>query len=475
MRPYSPGRILQGLTILLCLSLYTACGGGSSSNSVVQQGPPEASISATTVTFAGQKLNTTSTAATVSVSNSGGGSLSVSGVSFSGTNASEFSQTNNCGSLSAGRSCTINITFRPTATGSRTATLSVSNSATSGPQTVSLTGAGLSSSSTADQLGTAAGDPVSCASIQASAGEPNGTCYNVTLTCPGVADEVVGVKVNNPTGTKGTVTFMVGGGGKPWYDQNFMFGTNAVDLVAQAGFTTAQIDFYAFPTGFPSGGTFAGWLTGPGGLHKLACRFGTVEKWVYDNIRQPSQPFCHTGNSGGAGGPAYLLSYYGFDAYFNFLELSSGPPFTRIDHGCICSPEQFQTVTCGGSRSQSECFQSDGTDFIDPAYDPKTHVCTDAWKNNDTSNQQMFIDDSIATSSAVYSYPHVKMHFVFGGLDTGSAEPQAIEWINGSATAPPITANGPITSSCVEDAPHPIPDVLDGAQQIANDVIANCN
>ena len=33
----------------------------------------------------------------------------------------------------------------------------------------------------------------------------------------------------------------------------------------------------------------------------------------------------------------------------------------------------------------------------------------------------------------------------------------------------------PITSSCVLDAPHPIADVLDGAQQIANDVIAGCH
>src|SRR4029079_4354555 len=107
MKSNSPGRILHAVSILLCLALYTACGGGSSSNSAVQQGPPEASLSATTVTFAGQKLNTTSSAAVVSVSNSGGGSLSVSGVSFSGTNASEFSQTNNCGSLGAGGNCTI--------------------------------------------------------------------------------------------------------------------------------------------------------------------------------------------------------------------------------------------------------------------------------------------------------------------------------------------------------------------------------
>jgi hypothetical protein len=301
-------------------------------------------------------------------------------------------------------------------------------------------------------------------------GEPNGTCYNVTVSaCPGIADQVAGVKVNNPAGTRGTVTFLVGGGGGPeWYDQNFMFGTLVVDQIVQAGFTTAQINFYAAPTGFPTGGVFAGWLTGPGGVLALSCRFSTVSKWIHDNIRQANQPFCHTGNSGGAAAPFYALAYHGFDSLYNFIEPTSGPPFTRIDKGCICTPPNSFQTQCGHG-SLSECYGNfDSTAYLDPSYDPLGHECSSSMGGS-TTFQQQFFNDSLATPSAVYDYPDVNIHFVFGGMDTESAIAQANEWI------PQITAKtNPITQQCVADAPHPIPDVMDGAQQIAADVIANC-
>jgi hypothetical protein len=68
-------------------------------------------------------------------------------VSFTGTNASDFGQTNNCGtSLANNASCTINVTFTPGAAGSRSGTLNVNDSA--GTQTSSLTGTGVAGSAT---------------------------------------------------------------------------------------------------------------------------------------------------------------------------------------------------------------------------------------------------------------------------------------------------------------------------------------
>ena len=88
--------------------------------------------------FGSQATGTTSAARTVSVSNNGSSAVSLSGVSVTG----DFAQTNNCGaSLAAGASCTVNVTFRPTAAGSRAGTLTVANSAT--PATASLTGVGV--------------------------------------------------------------------------------------------------------------------------------------------------------------------------------------------------------------------------------------------------------------------------------------------------------------------------------------------
>ena len=75
--------------------------------------------------------------------NVGNGALSISGLAVSGANSSDFAQTNNCGSsLAAGAKCTISATFKPTATGTRTAAVTLTDNATGSPQTVSLTGTG---------------------------------------------------------------------------------------------------------------------------------------------------------------------------------------------------------------------------------------------------------------------------------------------------------------------------------------------
>ena len=56
-----------------------------------------------------------------------------------------FAESNNCGtSLAAGASCTVSVTFTPTAAGSASGTLSVNSSAPGSPLTVALSGTGTS-------------------------------------------------------------------------------------------------------------------------------------------------------------------------------------------------------------------------------------------------------------------------------------------------------------------------------------------
>jgi hypothetical protein len=465
IRPRTALLISTLASTLLSLMLWTACGGGGG---LQQPGSPAANLSASTVTFAGQTVGTTSAPVKLTLSNTGAAALNIAGISIANANGI-FAQTNTCGpSLAAGANCAINVTFTPTQAGSRTVSLNVADNASGSPQSVTIKGNGVTPSN-GDPMGAAAGIETSCSSIQADQGQPNGLCYNVDTTCPGIAAQTVGVKINNPSGTKGTVTFIVGGAGMQWYDQTFNFGTTAVDMVAQAGFTTAQLAFYAKPVNYPPNGTFAGWLSGPGGLRALSCRFATVSMWVRDHIRQQNAPFCHTGNSAGSGAPFYALAYYGFNSYYNFVELTSGPPFTHIDKGCICNPDHTNQVSCGGARPESECYgPSDAQKYLDPAYDPTTHICSDSL-NGDTTHKQRFIDDSLDTPNAAKNFPNVDIHFVFGGQDNGPEQPQALELIQ------VITAKNPITVGCVLDAPHPLADVLDGAQQIANDVIAGCH
>lgn len=69
--------------------------------------------------------------------------LSNQDFTFTGANAADFSQNNNCvPSLAAGASCLINVTFTPSAAGARSATLQVTDADPSSPQTAALSGTG---------------------------------------------------------------------------------------------------------------------------------------------------------------------------------------------------------------------------------------------------------------------------------------------------------------------------------------------
>jgi hypothetical protein len=99
-------------------------------------------LSPTSLTFASQNTGTSSTAQAITATSTGTGAFPLSSVAISGTNASSFSQTNNCpSSLAANATCTINVVFTPTATGALTASAVVSQTG-GGTYTVALSGTG---------------------------------------------------------------------------------------------------------------------------------------------------------------------------------------------------------------------------------------------------------------------------------------------------------------------------------------------
>jgi hypothetical protein len=109
-------------------------------------GTPGVTLTPTSLMFASQALGTTSAAQTSTLTNTGTGPLTITSVAMSGTNSGDYAQTNACpvspATLAAGANCAISVTFTPTATGSRTANLSVTDNADGSPQTVPLTGSG---------------------------------------------------------------------------------------------------------------------------------------------------------------------------------------------------------------------------------------------------------------------------------------------------------------------------------------------
>lgn len=132
---------------LIALAIFSAsCGAGGGVAALPNTASaPALDLSPGSLTFSSQPLETSSRAQTVTLSNNGNALLSITSLAVTGTNAGDFAQTDNCGSsLAAGANCTISVTFTPTATGTRSGTISISDNAVGSPQTVGFTGTGAS-------------------------------------------------------------------------------------------------------------------------------------------------------------------------------------------------------------------------------------------------------------------------------------------------------------------------------------------
>ena len=119
---------------------------GSNTVTVMLQTPAVVKLSSASLTFGNQALGTPSAAKSVTLQNTGLGTLYISGITVGGPNSGDFVQTNKCGtSVAGGGSCTISVTYTPTVPGAESATLSVNDNVFPGPQTVTLAGTGTGS------------------------------------------------------------------------------------------------------------------------------------------------------------------------------------------------------------------------------------------------------------------------------------------------------------------------------------------
>ena len=101
------------------------------------------SFSPASMTFPSQAVGSSSSPTPVTLTNSGAAALTVTSVTLGGTNAGDFAQTNNCTTVEPLTSCTINVTFAPTAGGALSANLIVADNAGTGSQIVIVSGTGI--------------------------------------------------------------------------------------------------------------------------------------------------------------------------------------------------------------------------------------------------------------------------------------------------------------------------------------------
>jgi subtilisin family serine protease len=146
---------------------------------------PAAALSPASLTFASQRVNRSSATQSVSLSNPGTATLSITSFAITG----DFSQTNNCAAtLAPGGACTLTITFTPTARGSRTGTLTVNSNAPGAAPVTTLSGTGVASIAAASPAslsfsGTVLGITSTAQAVTVTnSGDASLTLNNITVT-----------------------------------------------------------------------------------------------------------------------------------------------------------------------------------------------------------------------------------------------------------------------------------------------------
>jgi hypothetical protein len=200
-------------------------------------------LSPTSLTFT-TVIGTTSAAQAVTITNTGTAAVTVSSV----TATNGFAQTNNCTSIAASATCTINVTFTPTSTEPVNGNLVINDSATGSPHTVALSGTGVNSPII---ISVAQGGSLSATSV------PGGTAYYglIITAVPGFSGTVqLSCTPSSPliTCTPVPSTITLGAG-----------GTTEVAFAIQTyckGTTVASGGLPFLPAGFGGFGSFGSGL-----------------------------------------------------------------------------------------------------------------------------------------------------------------------------------------------------------------------
>jgi hypothetical protein len=146
------------------------------------QTPPTATLSAGSISFGNQRVNTASTAQNVTISNNGGAPLSITSIAITGTNTSDFAfaspattcPTSASGQVAPAASCTLSVTFDPTAANARSASITITVSGITSPAPISLSGTGIAPVATPS----AATVPFGNQEVSTSSAAQNGTLNN---------------------------------------------------------------------------------------------------------------------------------------------------------------------------------------------------------------------------------------------------------------------------------------------------------
>jgi uncharacterized protein (TIGR03437 family) len=111
---------------------------------LLNQTPPPVSVSPKSLAFGNQLVGTSSATQPITITNNGTAATTISAAA-----SGDFTQTNTCpaspATLAVAANCTVNVAFKPTATGVRNGAIAVTHKLAGSPQSVALSGTGVAS------------------------------------------------------------------------------------------------------------------------------------------------------------------------------------------------------------------------------------------------------------------------------------------------------------------------------------------
>lgn len=134
------GKNARYFYILLLILFAGGCGGGYSAPPTTPAAP-SVMLSSSSVTFPATNQGVASAPMMVTVTNNGTGVLTISSVAAAGSNPGDFTNTNTCSAaVSYLGTCTISVTFVPTASGPRSESITLTDNAPNSPQVINVSG-----------------------------------------------------------------------------------------------------------------------------------------------------------------------------------------------------------------------------------------------------------------------------------------------------------------------------------------------
>ncbi len=147
---------------------------------------PNATLNVTALAFNPQIVGTSGGNQFFTLTNSGNANLTFASISVTGANPGDFAASTTCQStIAAGSSCSVFVTFTPSAGGPRSALLTLSDSAPSGTQTVDLSGTGQDFTIALTGSGSQSVVPGRSAGFQLQVAPQGSFNQSVTLSCSG--------------------------------------------------------------------------------------------------------------------------------------------------------------------------------------------------------------------------------------------------------------------------------------------------